>query len=195
MPIRAPNWRSGCTKPRPGSKSRGCRCSTRAIPEEARITRADLAALIGVRLPELVRAAPSAGAVLITDARGSWASSWIMAVARAGIMPPYPNHAFQPGAVISRGDFATVLSRLLHLIEGRQPALARQWAARHQPIRDVPPQHLSYPAVSLVVAAGVLPLEGDGTFRLGQAVTGAQAIAALDRVEKLAGMGAGQAGR
>ncbi|MDE3155571.1 MAG: tetratricopeptide repeat protein, partial [Acidobacteriota bacterium] len=158
----------------------------RAIPQEARITRADLAALIGVRLAALLQAAPAAGAVLITDARSSWASSWILQVARAGIMPPYPNHTFQPQAGVSRGELATVLSRLLHVLTARDPALARQWAAQHAPIRDVPPQHLSYPAVSIVVASGVMALEPDGTFRLGQAVSGAEALAAIDRLRQLA---------
>ncbi|HVB37849.1 MAG TPA: tetratricopeptide repeat protein [Vicinamibacterales bacterium] len=166
----------------------------RAIPQESRITRAELAALIGVRLSALLRATPSTGAVLITDARRSWASHWIMEVARAGIMPPYPNHTFQPQAGVSRADLADVLSRVLHLLAARDPSLARQWAARHEAIRDVPPQHLSYPAVSLVVAAGVLPLRPDGTFQLGQAVSGAEAMAAIDRVEALAAPPAGLAG-
>jgi tetratricopeptide (TPR) repeat protein len=157
----------------------------RAIDQEARITRADLAALIGVRLASLLRAAPPSGSVLITDARGSWASVWIMEVTRAGVMEPYPNHTFQPQAVVSRGDLATVLSRVLNLMTSQAPSLARQWAGRRQSIRDVPPQHLSYPAVSLVVAAGVMPLQADGTFQLARPVSGAEAIAAIAKVQAL----------
>ncbi len=37
---------------------------------------------------------------VVTDARGHWAAPWIMAVVRAGIMEPYPNHAFQPRGVV-----------------------------------------------------------------------------------------------
>lgn len=158
----------------------------RSIDQASQITRADLAALIGVRLASLVQSLPQGGAVLITDARESWAAPWIQDVARAGIMPPYPNHTFQPGAVVTRGELATVLSRLLRAIETRDPGLARQWSADHRSIRDVPAQHLSYPAVSMVLAAGVMATQADGTFQLAKPASGAAAIAALDRVAALA---------
>src|SRR5688572_11243432 len=67
----------------------------RAIPEHASITRGDLASLVGLRLDALLAAAP-AQAVVITDARNHWASEWIMATARAGVIEPYENHTFQP---------------------------------------------------------------------------------------------------
>jgi tetratricopeptide (TPR) repeat protein len=158
----------------------------RSIDQASQITRADLAALIGVRLASFVESLPQEGAVLITDARESWASPWIQSVARAGLMPPYPNHTFQPGAIVTRGDLASVLSRLLRAIGTRDPALARQWSAGHPSIRDVPAQHLSYPAVSMVLAAGVMATQADGTFQLAKPASGAAAIAALDRVAALA---------
>ena len=34
--------------------------------------------------------------------RGNWAAPWIMAVARAGLMEVYPNHTFQPNAIVRR---------------------------------------------------------------------------------------------
>jgi len=159
----------------------------RQIAGSPQITRAELAALIGVRLDALVRSMPASGAVLVTDASGSWASRWILEVIRAGIMEPYPNHTFQPHALVSRGDLAAVLSRMLTVLAARDPALGRAWRGQHLVIRDVPRQHLMYPAVSLVIAAGVLPLLPDGTFQLRRAVSGADAIAAIDRVSALAG--------
>ena len=48
----------------------------RAIPSAAQITRGDLAALIGVRLEPMLRAAPRAQ-VVVTDTRGDWAAPWI----------------------------------------------------------------------------------------------------------------------
>ena len=68
----------------------------RAIDTAAQITRGDLAALIGVRLAPFVQSARRREAIVITDTRNHWASTWIMAVARAGIVDPYDNHTFQP---------------------------------------------------------------------------------------------------
>jgi hypothetical protein len=51
---------------------------------------------------------------------------------------------------------------------------------------DVSAGHLAYPAASLAVEAGVMrPLE-DGTFQLARAVTGAEAVAAVKKLEELA---------
>ncbi|HEY7789914.1 MAG TPA: S-layer homology domain-containing protein [Vicinamibacterales bacterium] len=160
--------------------------SYRAIDQAPQITRADLAALVGVRLAPFLSTLPQGGPVLITDGRDSWAAPWIQTVARAGIMPPYPNHTFQPRTTVTRGELATVLSRLLRDIGRRTPSLAHQWSAAHRTVRDVPPQHLSYPAVSLVLSAGVMSTEADGSFQLAKPASGAEAIQALDRVSALA---------
>src|SRR5262249_54366992 len=59
----------------------------RAIDEAPQITRADLAALIGIRLGPLLQGGRrSSDAALITDVRNNWAATWIVAVARAGVM-------------------------------------------------------------------------------------------------------------
>src|SRR5581483_2072901 len=48
----------------------------RAIDASAQITRADLAALIGVRLGDLIATAPQREVGILTDVRGNWAESW-----------------------------------------------------------------------------------------------------------------------
>jgi hypothetical protein len=52
-------------------------------------------------------------------------------------------------------------------------------------IADVPPAHLSHPAVSLAVASGVMPLAG-GNFDLLRPVSGAEAMDVVGRLEVLA---------
>ena len=52
-------------------------------------------------------------------------------------------------------------------------------------IADVPPSHLSYPAVSIAVASGVMPLSG-GNFELLRPVSGAEAMEVIGRLESLA---------
>jgi tetratricopeptide (TPR) repeat protein len=158
------------------------------IPHSPGITREDLAALIGVRFARVLDEARGREAVLITDARASWAAPWILAVVRAGVMEAYPNHTFQPRVPVRRVDLARVLARLLNLAGASRPALAGQWSQTRPAIADMPVTNLNYPAAVLVVAAGVLPLFEDGTFKPGQPVSGQDATAALDRVQALLGV-------
>jgi hypothetical protein len=124
---------------------------------------------------------------VITDTRGSWAVPWIMSVTRAGVMEVYPNHTFQPAAVVRRGDLAEAASRVLSLIAAEKPALASAWKGAKRQFVDVPPAHLSYPAASAAVEAGVMQPLPDGSFQLSRLVTGAEAMAAVKKLEDLAG--------
>ena len=156
----------------------------RAIPGNAGVARAEIAALIGIRLESLVaRARPRQ--LIVTDIRGHWAQQWINAVTRAGIMDPLPNYQFQPGLRVRRGELALTVSRLLGLVGAAKPELLKQWQATAVTVNDVPVGHLSYPYVSQAVAAGIMPLAG-GNFELLRGVSGAEAIETIDRVEALA---------
>jgi tetratricopeptide (TPR) repeat protein len=156
----------------------------RAIPEAARVTRADVAALVGVRLEALIARAAQRQ-VVITDVRSHWAQAWISAVVRAGVMDTLPNYEFDPATVVRRGDLARTVSRVLALIGGVKPGISKKWDSASVPIADVAPTHLSYPAVSVSVASGVMGLEG-GAFGLLEPVTGAQAVDVIGRLEALA---------
>lgn len=158
-----------------------------AISTAPTITRAQLAALLGVRLEPLLARAGRASAVVITDTRSSWASPWILAVTRAGVMEVYANHTFQPTATVARGDLARAASRVLALIGAERPDLAAAWASSNrQRFTDMSPRHLSYPAASLAVEAGVMTPQPDGAFHLAQPATGAEAVAAVEKLEALA---------
>jgi tetratricopeptide (TPR) repeat protein len=157
----------------------------RAIPASAALTRADLAALLGVRLEPLV-ASVQPRQIVITDVRGHWAQPWITAVVRAGVMETQPNYTFQPGDRVRRGDLAQTVNRALSLIALRNPELAAKWQGARLTIADLPPAHLAYPAVSAAVAAGVMRLLPDGTFQLLRPVSGAEAVEIVGRLEALA---------
>ena len=156
------------------------------IESSSGLSREQLAALVGVRLDELLKRVPRSTAVVITDARGSWATPWILAVTRAGVMEVYPNHTFQPSAVVRRGELADAASRILTIIANEKPALASSWRAGKRQFSDVPPAHLSYPAALLTVEAGVMQTLADGSFQLARPVTGAEAVAAVKKLEELA---------
>ena len=156
----------------------------RAIPDHASITRGDLAALIGLRLHALLTLAP-AQAVVITDARNDWASEWIMATAGAGVIEPYENHTFQPRNAVQRSDLAQAVARMLKIIAAGRPQLLKDWQSRMQKMADVGVSNLHYADASLSVAAGIIPLLDDGSFQLTRPVSGAEAIDAITRIERL----------
>jgi tetratricopeptide (TPR) repeat protein len=156
----------------------------RAIPDAAAITRGDLASLIGIRLAPLLQSTP-AQAVVITDTRNHWASDWILAAAGAGVMEPYENHTFQPRTAVTRSDLAQAVARMLKIIAANHPQLLKEWQSRQQKMADVGVSNLHYADASLSVAAGILPLVDGGTFQLSREVSGAEAIDAVSRIERL----------
>jgi tetratricopeptide (TPR) repeat protein len=156
----------------------------RAIPTGAEVTRADIAALVGVRLESLIaRAQPRQ--VIITDIRGHWAQPWIAPVVRAGVMDTLANYEFEPKRPVRRGELATTVSRLLSLIEAAKPDVAKKLAGARVTVNDVASTHLSYPAVSAAVASGVMSLV-NGNFELLRGVSGAEAMDIITRLEALA---------
>jgi tetratricopeptide (TPR) repeat protein len=157
-----------------------------AIPNSSAVSRADLAALMGVWLDDVIKRSPRRSAVLITDVRGNWASPWIQAVTRAGVMEAYPNHTFQPAAMVRRSDLAHAASRVLSLIARERPALAAGWRSSRRRFLDVSQGHPAYAAVSLVVEAGVMRPADDGSFLLSRPVSGVEAVTTVKRLEELA---------
>lgn len=159
--------------------------SFRAIAPSPQITRGDLAALLGVRLERWIAAAKPAQPALITDVRDHWAQRWIMNVARAGLMEVYPNHTFQPGLLVRRGDLATVVSRALEHAATEQPGLAERWRAAAPAFADLPPTHVVYAAAARAVASGVMSTDPGPAFAPARAVPGAEAAATVDRLASL----------
>lgn len=156
----------------------------RAIPDKANVTRAEVASLIAVRLESLLARAQPRQAI-ITDLRGHWAQAWIALVVRSGVMDTLANYEFEPARQVRRNELAATVARLLTLIASVKPEPAKKWQGARVAINDVPPAHLSYPAVSAAVAAGVMPLSG-GNFELLRGVSGAEAMDIISRIEALA---------
>ena len=158
-----------------------------AIPIAPVVSRADLAALFGVWLDDSIKSSPRRSPVVITDIRGHWAGPWIQAVTRTGVMEVYPNHTFLPGAVVRRSDLAQAASRFLTILAREKPAIGAAWKnSSRRRFLDVSQGHPAYAAVSLVVEAGVMRPGEDGSFLLSRPVTGAEAVAAVKKLEELA---------
>jgi tetratricopeptide (TPR) repeat protein len=155
----------------------------RSIPERTPLTRGDLAALIGVRFEAALAAAPRRQ-VVMTDTRGHWAEAWIRVAAETGVMDPFENHTFRPHEAVRRVDLANVARRVALLLDSRRAELSLRPEAR-PPIADVSPTHLGYPAISFVVASGVMPLVDGRRFQVSLAVTGAEAVTVVERLKAL----------
>ena len=157
----------------------------KSIETAPTVTRAQLAALLGTRLGDILRRAPGKP-VVVTDVRGSWAAPWIQSVTRAGVIEPFPNHTFQPAGIVRRGDLAQAVSRVLSIIGAEKPRLAARWRDPRPKFADLGPAHLLYPAAARSVSAGVMtPFDGD-TFQLTRPVTGAEARDTVSKLEALA---------
>ncbi len=151
------------------------------------VTRAQLAALFGVRLEALLKRAPRQNATVMTDTRGNWAAPWILAVSRAGIMEPNPNHTFQPNAQVRRGDLALAVSRAVTLLATGDPTRAATLRNARRRFPDLAPGNLNYGAASVAVESGVMTAAEDGSFQLARLVTGAEAVAVVKKLEDLSG--------
>jgi len=150
----------------------------RLIPEAPRVTRADLAALVAVRVHALGRLGPGEPRVAL-DIGASWAREQVARVLALGIMDVYPNHTFQPGAMVRRVDLARAASRVLDRLG---------WPRSAGPApADMSPSHLDYEAVSRVLGAGLMGLAASGAFEPWRPVSGREALEVVDGLSRLAG--------
>ena len=157
-----------------------------SLADATAVTRAQAATLIGIRLDSLLRSAPPRALDVATDVRTHWAAPWILPVTRAGIIPVFPNHTFQPDAVLFRGDLAALSVALLHLAAVERPAELAAWQAARPRFEDLPAGHVRYPAGALAVAAGIMDVSAGGRFEPTAPATGADLEAAVRRIETLA---------
>lgn len=158
----------------------------RAIETAPQITRGDVAALIGVRLGSLLPVLGSRAAGVMTDVRRHWAETWILAVARAGVMEPYDNHTFQPRTIVRRVDLAQAVGQLLAKVAA--PEQVKAWESLRTTFPDLSTGHLAYAAASLAVASGVMSAAADGRFEPSRTVSGREAIEAIERLQAMAGV-------
>lgn len=181
-----PEWKEKAESLRGRAEFEALPAEYRAIPTAATVTRGQLAAMLGLRVPTGLARAPRRGAGVVTDVRNHWASSWILEVTRAGWMEPLPNHTFQPGATVRRADLAQVMWRAALDLAAGQPADISRWRASRPVLADVPRGHLAYAAIAGALASGTMGLGDDNRFQPNRPATGAEVVAAVARLEQLA---------
>lgn len=170
--------RAGQRRAREGVEALAMPAEYQAIPESTRVSRADLAALMAVRVPALRRAGAGEPRVAV-DISSSWARDQIARVLALGLMDVYPNHTFQPGAIVRRVDLARAAARALDLL--RWPPGAAPTPA------DMSRAHLDFDVVERVLGAGLMGLSAEGAFEPWRPVTGRETIDVVDAVARLTG--------
>jgi tetratricopeptide (TPR) repeat protein len=155
------------------------------MPEEYRrildapaITRADLAALMMVKVRRLAQAPLGPGKVAI-DISGSWARDHIIRALALDVVTVYPNHTFQPGATVRRGDLARAVARALDLLRyppGPAPRLS-----------DMSANNVFHYAAARTVGAGLMDLREDGAFEPWRPVSGREATDVIEGLVRLVG--------
>jgi len=150
----------------------------RRIAKSPSLTRADLAALLSVKVTALSRLLPGEPQVAV-DISGSWARPHILKVLAFDIMTPYPNHTFQPGTGVRRGELARSLQRLLDLL-GYPPSPTPV-------LTDMSRNHMHYAAAGRVVAAGLMELTPGGAFEPWRPVSGLEASDVIEGLVRLVG--------
>lgn len=150
----------------------------RRIATASRITRADLAALVAVKVTALRRLEAGEPDVAV-DISGSWAREYILQALALGILDLYPNHTFHPGAIARRGDLARVVGRVLDsLRHPSTPAPA---------ISDMTGANLYHDAAARAVGAGLMDLTASSAFEAWRPVSGRDASDVIDALARLVG--------
>jgi tetratricopeptide (TPR) repeat protein len=142
------------------------------------INRADLAALVMVKVSALSRVTAGPAKVAI-DISGSWARDHVIRALALEILDVYPNHTFQPLATVRRGDLARAVQRVLDILK---------WPPAAGPTpTDMSSNNLFYSPASRVVAAGLMDLTPGGAFEAWRPVTGQEAIDVVEGLVRLVG--------
>ncbi|MCM2256416.1 MAG: tetratricopeptide repeat protein [Vicinamibacteria bacterium] len=148
----------------------------RRIPAAARITRADLAALLMAKLPQL-EGLEAGEPPLAVDVSGSWARPFILRALALRLMDVYPNHTFQPAAQVRKGELAQALARVLDAVghpAGAMPVLT-----------DMSRSHLQHAAASRAAGAGLLSITPSGAFEPWRVISGTQAVEVVEALARL----------
>lgn len=156
----------------------------RAIDGSASVTRAQVAAILGVRLASVLDRAPARVPEIVTDVRRHWAAAWIMPVVRAGWIDALPNHTFEPGGVVRRADLARIVAAVLQDVAAGRPRDLARWRAARPAFADMPRDHAAYAAAALAVSAGIMTAEANRFVPAG-VVGGPELIAIIGRIEAL----------
>ena len=121
--------------------------------------------------------APTVAAVRFSDVPSdSWASPFILALSKRGIIRGFEDSSFQPNKPVTRAEFATMLQKAFE----NQPKLRQSLD-----FKDLPANYWARPAIDETFQTGFLNGYPDGSFLPNQEIPKVQALTALANGLKL----------
>jgi len=149
------------------------------IPLSPAITREELAALLSVKLGDILGESGSPPPIIV-DISASWASRFILKAASLGLLDVYPNHTFQPRRPLTRADLAEALFRTIKHLEAKGHRFIPQIPPDRIQISDVPEGHPSYEPIRRILSYQIMELLAGRAFRPELPVSGPEAIKTID---------------
>ena len=149
------------------------------IASAAALTREDVAALLAVKLKDVL-GETSAPPPIIIDISASWASKFILKVTSLGLLEVHSNHAFQPKRTVTKAEFAETLVRVIRHLEGKGVKFIRQIPPDRIKVQDVSPDHFYYQPISQILSYQVMELDAGRAFHPDQPVPGLEAVRTID---------------
>jgi tetratricopeptide (TPR) repeat protein len=150
----------------------------REIEAAASLSREQLCAMLVRYFPQITefRQTPQ----IVTDVEDSWARTEIQTIVGVGLIAPYPNHTFQPGAAVTRGDFARALARMMRVLSvspNGAPPIATADVSQRSPF---------HADVQLVLGYDLMTLDDAGNFNLDAEISGEEAVWTVEKLLLLA---------
>ena len=152
-----------------------------SIPSTEQVTRGQLAALIMVNL-EFLSKYRSLNSSIIVDTLDYWGKNYVQKTVDLGIMDIYPNRTFQPNLPINKLELAKAASRILEILETNQGVKVKRTDID---IPDVSERNIYYQMIDQALSAGLIALDADGNFHPARAVSGAEAVSMVNRLQKI----------
>jgi Tfp pilus assembly protein PilF len=149
------------------------------------VTREDLAALMGVKFGEYLKA-PAARTEILVDISASWAQQYIVTVASLEIIRASVNHTFQPRRIINRAELADAAVRLIGVLQERGARFVPLVETRRIQIVDVAADNIYFPSITKALAFQVMTLTPERKFEPERTVSGEEAMRVLDIIQGLA---------
>ncbi len=150
-----------------------------AIPRLEAITREDLASLIAEKFKSFLGPITDSPEIIV-DIATSWAAKFIVQVTSLGLLEVYPDHSFRPKAIITRGEMADAVARLVHFLEKKGKRFFPQLPADKIVVLDVTPEHAFYTSIIEVLSYQLMDLSAQKQFNPDKPVSGMEAVKILD---------------
>src|SRR5215475_5258641 len=109
----------------------------------------------------------------------AFTKSGVRTVVGLRLIDPLPNHTFEPSTIVTRGDLALTMGRLMRLLSV-SPKTTQPIAAP-----DLASTSALYKEAQLVLDSGVMTLQDSGSFNVSGVVSGREAVRSAETLNRI----------